>query len=364
MPYVFGRQWTRDDLADRVGDMSQLAGARVARSSEGSEIGSDLVELWNSSGLCLSLLPGRCLDIAYSHYKGVPLCFRSGTGNLGPSFYEPEGFSWLRGFFGGLLVTCGLTFAGHPETDPEEENAEIGLHGRISYIPAKRMAVEEGWHGDDYVVRVRGRMREAVVFGTDLELSREITMSLGEKRFTIRDTVENRSRLVTSPLMVVYHTNPGFPLVDQGTRFVIASARTVEFREGKEVGPDAYTTVGPLHREEYEDVYIHDPIADTDGVVSVALINDHLAGGLGLYWRFKKSEISVVNQWQHFVAGTYVTGIEPGNCSVLGRKANREAGTLQKIAPGEVREFTLEMGILEGPEETGEFERRVNSPGG
>jgi hypothetical protein len=339
--------------------MSQLAGARRAESVEGNERGANLIEVWNSSGFCLTLLPGRCLDIAYAHYKGQALCFRGNTGDVGPAFYEPEGYAWMRGFFGGLLTTCGLTFVGHPETDPEEENMELGLHGRLSFIPAKRVVVDEGWEGENYLVRIRGRMREAVVSGTNLELSREISIQLGEKRFTIRDRVENLSRNKRSPLMIVYHTNPGFPLLDEGTRLVVASRRTVEWIEGREVGPEAYTVVGPLRRDDHDDVYIHDPIVDSSGYVNVALINDHLSGGLGLYWKFKKSEIPVLNQWQHFVAGTYVTGIEPGNCSVLGRKSNREAGTLQYIAPGEVREFTLEMGVLEGQEEIGGFEEKV-----
>ena len=53
------------------------------------------------------------------------------TGDVGPAFYEPAGSDWMRGSFMGLLTTCGLTFVGHPEVDPEEENTELGLHGRL-----------------------------------------------------------------------------------------------------------------------------------------------------------------------------------------------------------------------------------------
>ena len=64
----------------------------------------------------------------------------------------------------------------------------------------------------------------------------------------------------------------------------------------------------------------------------------------------------LVNQWQHFHRGTYVTGVEPGNASMLGRAWNRKHGTLQYIQPGEVREFHLEIGVLDGVEEIGAFE--------
>ena len=126
-----------------------------------------------------------------------------------------------------------------------------------------------------------------------------------------------------------------------------------------EVRPDQYVIAGLPTGKSYDDVYVHDPIADEQGMVNVALVNDQLAGGFGLYWRYRKSELPILNHWQHFEAGTYVTGIEPGNCSVLGRKRNRAAGTLQHITPDEVRRFRLEIGVLEGSEEIEAVERRI-----
>ena len=46
--------------------------------------------------------------------------------------------------------------------------------------------------------------------------------------------------------------------------------------------------------------------------------------------------------------GTYVVGMEPANCLVGGRAAEREAGTLQLLAPGEEREFVVQIGVLDG----------------
>ena len=217
MTSLFGREYSRRELLDRVGDMSQLAGTRKAELVEGIERGSDLIEVFNASGLCFSVVPGRALDIASAHYKGMSLCFRSSTGDVGPAFYEPQGNGWLRGFFGGLTVSCGMTFTGHPEVDPEEENEELGLHGRLAFLPAKNVVANAGWEGERYVVRIHGKMREAVVFGTNLELTREISTVLGEKSIHIYDRIENLS-VDPSPLMFVYHCNPGFPVLDSGTR--------------------------------------------------------------------------------------------------------------------------------------------------
>lgn len=355
MPKLFGRDYSKRQLLDLVGDMSQLAGVRRAELVEGNERGADLIEVFNASGLCFSILPGRSLDIASAHYKGMSLCFRGNTGDVGPAFYEPQGAGWLRGFFGGLVTSCGLTFTGHPEIDPEEENVELGLHGRLAFIPAKGVLAEGNWEGEEYVLRIRGKMREAVVFGTNLELRREISTVLGEKSLRIYDRIENLS-VDASPLMFVYHTNPGFPLLDAGTRLVINSGKTTEWLEDREVGRPEYEVAQPPQPEARDNVFVHRPIADGAGNGQVGLINDSLK--LGLYWKFPIAEMPIVNQWQHFHRGTYVTGIEPGNASMLGRAWNRKHGYLQHIQPGEVREFHLEIGVLDSQKEIADFEQQ------
>ena len=356
MAHLFGRQYTRRELLDRVGDMSQLANARKAELVEGNERGSDLIEVFNASGLCFSVLPGRALDIASAHYKGMSLCFRGNVGDVGPAFYEPQGNGWLRGFYGGLVLTCGMSFTGHPETDPEEENEEIGLHGRLSFLPAKNVVTDASWEGDDYVLRVRGKMRESVVFGTNLELTREISTTLGQKSLHIHDRIHNAA-VKRSPLMFVYHCNPGFPVLDAGARFVINSKKTTEWLNDGEVGPDRYRTATAPVAEAHDEVFVHHPRPNAAGEVHIALINDTL--GLGLYWKFPKAEIPIVNQWHHFHRGTYVTGVEPGNASMLGRAWNRKHGYLQYIEPDETRDFHLEIGVLDGADEIAAFERGV-----
>jgi hypothetical protein len=47
-------------------------------------------------------------------------------------------------------------------------------------------------------------------------------------------------------------------------------------------------------------------------------------------------------------AGTYVVGLEPANCLVLGRAYERKAGTLQFLEPGEVRQYDLVLDVLWG----------------
>lgn len=358
MPELFGRQYGRKQLQELTGDMSQLAYARRSELVEGNERGAGLIEVFNASGLCFSLLPGRALDIASAHYKGMSLGFRSSTGDVGPSFYEPEGSGWLRGFFGGLVATCGLTFVGHPEVDAQEENEPLGLHGRISFTPAKQVCAGGAWEGDDYVISVGGTVRESVAFGTDLLLTRHVSTRLGERSIRIHDRIENLAAN-PSPLMFVYHMNPGFPLLDEGARFLVRGERSITSKGDLPIGPEVYQRMAAPMAEEHDEVYIHWPDPDEDGHVEVALVNEAL--GLGLAFRYPHAELPVLSQWQCFTKGTYVTGVEPGNCTPLGRAWNRKHGTMEHIGPGEVREFHMEITVLDGPQEIARAQARIGA---
>ncbi len=90
---------------------------------------------------------------------------------MAPEFYNPKGLEWLRTFGGGMLVTCGLTNAG-PAT---KEADETGLHGRYSACAAEKVMLSETWDGDTPLLQVSGLVREAYLFGPQLEVQRTIT---------------------------------------------------------------------------------------------------------------------------------------------------------------------------------------------
>ena len=173
----------------------------------------------------------------------------------------------------------------------------------------------------------------------------------------VRQRAEVHLGADAAPLMVLYHSNPGWPLLDAGARLLVKSRKTIEWTKDETVTTDVYTKVAGPRKRMHDDVYVHRPRADRRGDVRVGLVNDRL--GLGLYWKFPRKELPLLNQWQHFHRGTYVSGIEPGNCSALGRAWNRKHGTLEYLAPGESREFHLEMGVLDGEKEIDAFERSM-----
>jgi hypothetical protein len=94
-----------------------------------------------------------------------------------------------------------------------------------------------------------------------------------------------------------------------------------------------------------EQVFYHDLQADAQGQVEVRLINPAFNNGqgLGVAWRYPKAEYPILTEWKMMRAGFYAVGVEPGNCHVEGRVKERERGTLQMIAPQEVRTFSIEL---------------------
>jgi hypothetical protein len=78
----------------------------------------------------------------------------------------------------------------------------------------------------------------------------------------------------------------------------------------------------------------------------VQLANPEL--GLTYQLRFRHRELPEMVQWKQMGQGTYVLGLEPANCRVEGRSAARARGTLVELAPGEARDYFLEMTILSG----------------
>ncbi len=239
MARLFGREWTREALLARVGDLSQVAGVRTVTWEDGNERGLRAAEVRTGSGLAFTILLDRGMDIGPAYFNGLPLAFASPTGFPHPAFFEPAGNGWLRTFGGGLLVGCGLSNVGSAGEDAGEA---LGAHGRLSLLPARRVATGETWEGDACRIWVRGEMRQASFFGENLRLEREISAGLGESRIAVRDVVENLAA-APAPLMILYHINPGWPLVDADSVLEAGAASGAPTRRRRRAGAgrlDAY----------------------------------------------------------------------------------------------------------------------------
>ena len=361
MPELWGRHWTRDELEQRVGDLSQIAGVRMVTLDDGKERGSRAAIVRTGTGFQFTVLLDRGMDISQAEYCGKSLAWRSMTEDAHPSYFDPRGLGWVRTFYGGLMVTCGLNWCGAPCEDPEPDtprlgDRDLGLHGYISHTPAKNVWADAAWDGDDYLIWVRGKAQESIVFGENFILEREISTKLGANAIWVRDVVENAGyeRL---PHMLLYHLNIGFPTVDAGAELITPAMEIVPRDEAAEAGKATSHLLEPPTADYFEKAYFHDLGADEDGNTGTAVINRAL--GFGVYARFNKNELPYFCQWTMLGQRNYVLGMEPCNALPMGRVAEREAGRLQYMEGRERREYHLELGVLNGNDEIDAFVEEV-----
>ena len=357
MAFIFGKEYSKRELLRHVGDMSQLASVKPVELVNGNERGVRALEFYTGTGLAFTVLTDRAMDIFDAKFAGRSLGWHSPSGAVAPAFYDPHDIGWLWSMPGGLLVTCGLTQVGPPDVDEEEE---LGLHGRVSNIPAKNVSFGAEWEGDDYVLWATGEVREARLFGSNLLMQRTIHTRLGQSKIWIKDVIENQG-FTESPLMFLYHCNIGFPIVAEDAE-LLAVINDMEPRdEEAERGAEAFDRFEKPTPDFAEQVFFIDHDVDDNGMVNVALVNRRFNNnhGIGIYLSYPKKELPQYTEWKMVGEGAYVVGMEPGNCIPEGRSSARKRGALQTLMPGEKRVFHLEIGVLESNNEIRAFESKL-----
>jgi len=341
------------EILKYVGDTSQLFGVKDYCLKGGKAEGVRAVDVRNGSGLEFTVLPDRSLDIAYLSYKSANFSYISKTGIVAPQFYSEPGLGFLRSFYAGFLTTCGLTYVGAPCSDNGEE---LGLHGRISNVPAEEVYAGTEWADGLPVMTVKGKMREARLFGENIVLQREVICKYGENKIYINDFVENHG-FREEPLMVLYHFNLGYPLLSSKSYLVAPSEEVKPRDEEAAKGINEYNKFQVPTPGYKEQVFYHKLKVNEEGKTFAALVNPIQELGAAIW--FNKNQLGRLTQWKQMGEGEYVLGIEPCNCPVEGRAKARKDGLLEFIKPGEVREFNIEIEVLEGMERIKQLEAMV-----
>jgi hypothetical protein len=342
-----------------AGDMSQFAGAKRFEFTEGKEKGVEAVDVRTGTGFEYTVLPGRGMDIAHCSFKGVPVSYMSKTGIVSPAYYDSTGLEWVRGFFGGLLTTCGLSNVGGPCSDTHDTLGEqhYGLHGRITHADAYQVCVQEDWtERETYEIKVSGKVKEAQLHSECFVLSREIKSVMGESRLILTDRIENQS-CRELPLMLLYHINIGYPIVSEDSRLVLAH-RDIEPNDAySRKRMDDFAVFGAPVPLEKENVYFHNMCTDEYGYTEIGVVSDTLEGGV--YIRYKKAELPEFSQWKMCGVSEYVMGLEPGNCRPVGRTAWKESEKMRMLEPYGSTTVHLEIGVLKDAGAIAALESRV-----
>ena len=336
---LFGKEVDKDYIRKHFNNMDAVADARESVLTGGKSEGVRTIDVKTGSGLRFSVLPTRGMDVVCAEYQGIPLSYLSKTGVVHPAYFEKDGLNFLRGFFCGLITTCGLTYMGPPCND---EGTELGLHGRISNTPAESCSVDKSWNGNDYEITVQGKARESSVFGENMTLTRKITTSLGSSSLKVHDVIENEG-FKEQPLMVLYHCNFGYPIVSPDSHITISEPYTVKARD--EEGEVDKCLVMEEPRTGYnEQVFIH-TVDPSRGSCTVKIFNEALK--LGVYVKYNPLQLPYMSEWKVMDCDEYVVGIEPSTWTVFGREEARKRNELLFLKPGEKKERDLELVVID-----------------
>jgi hypothetical protein len=282
---------------DRLGHLDQ-----VALVSERPVIDAHVL-----GGIELRIHPRRGLDLGAAWFRGAPLAWIAPAGEGGA-----DSSDWGAAWGGGLVTTCGLDNVGAPSEG-------IGLHGTYTFLSAHDVTTERSRSQ----IVVRGTIDDP----RGLRVQRTIRTRVGEGRVEISDRTTNvAQQSLEAPLL--YHVNLGWPLWDQGAR-VETDAADVRPRD-EDAAPHDWSIAPAQPAPLPERVWEH------PGATRASVVNERLGLRVDV-----ESNLPRLWQWVDPAPGVYALGIEPANCSVLGRAHDRAEGTLPFLAPAEERTTTI-----------------------
>ena len=344
---------------DKVGNISQVGGIETSVVDNGAGQNSRIAWVNTGTGLRYKVVIDRGMDILDAFYNEHSLAWISHGGMMAPETNARE-MDWLKTFSGGLMTTCGLTHVGGPE---EDEFGKRGLHDQISNIPANvESVIQPDPTRGSLEMSISGVIRQTRVFGHRFDFRRKISGSLGSPVIRVEDEVINAGNEST-PHMLLYHLNFGWPLIDEGTRLLWTgdcksrggAMDNQIFGEGK----DFITCKPPLkeHSGTGEACGFVNVNADKNGKVHCGVHNERL--GLALAIRFRKDQMPWLTNWQHWGTKEYVTALEPGTHPPIGQSSARKENSLIFLEPGESRKHDLEFEVMDDPSAIKDFISRI-----
>jgi len=326
----------QNELQKKAGHFHQLCHIKKVR-FEGNAAEMQSAYLVENGAISYTIAASLGMDMSDLRFGGVNLCHITKPGWLANSADRSNFIP------GGMLFTCGLKNVG-PQTTSEP------AHGKQRFLPAGNLSQHVGFEDGALKLRLYGEVREAALFSLNLLRKRTISTEYGSRRIVIHDEIENQG-YADEEIMLLYHFNAGYPLLDEGAEFIVPSRRqTARDAASAAAKGESNLFIMDAPKDCYpEQVFYHDLAADREGNTFCALKNNRL--GIALKLLFNKNELPFFTQWKSIASGDYVLGMEPGNCHVEGMEKERERGTLSVLKAGETRAYTITIEVLSGEDE-------------
>ncbi|MBL4885663.1 MAG: aldose 1-epimerase family protein [Planctomycetaceae bacterium] len=269
---------------------------------------------------------------------------------------------WVEGF-NELLCRCGLSFNGPPGIDDGAASpleSDVTLHGQIANLPAESVEIEFETNAESETIVIRGIVREASLFGPNLELQAEYRISLGCDEIQICDTVLNRASR-PAELELLYHINVGQPVLESGASWKapIQSLAPKDARAAEDIAtPFTYLppTVGYA-----EQVYFCKLNGDSQKR-SAAMVKSS-SGNSGFGIEFDLQSLPYFTIWKNTQATEdgYCTGLEPSTSYPNFKAFERTQGRVVNIGAGESWQTVLKLKTLADNKSVEAFSQKIDA---
>lgn len=323
----------------------------------GKQEGSKIITLVSENGLTIVLSPTRGMNLLHAQGFGVRLGWDSPVKEVvNPAFINLEsrnGLGWLEGF-NEMMVRCGYEWTGHPTT---ADGQLYTLHGKAGNTPASRVEVEVN-ESAPYEIRIRGLIKESTFKKADLQTMTELRYVPGSNSFSLHDVLTNHADY-PHDYQIIYHSNFGKPILEEGARFIAPLANVSPFNDYAKGGIKTWNTYSAPTKDFDEMVFNLTPLADANQQTLAAVINK--AGDKGAAIGFNVSQLPVLTMWKNTDTEKqgYVTGIEPGTSYAYPVTIEREQKRVKQLAPGASTQFDLTYTLLHSSEQVADVEKQI-----
>lgn len=323
----------------------------------GKQEGSKVLTITSKDGLTIALSPTRGMDLLHVEGFGVRMGWDSPVKEVvNPAYINLEsrnGLGWLEGF-NEMMVRCGYEWTGHPVT---ADGQIYTLHGKAGNTPASRVEVEVS-DTAPYEIRVRGLIKESTFKKADLQTMTELRYVPGSNSFSLHDVLTNHADY-THDYQIIYHSNFGKPILEEGARFLAPVESIGPFNDYAKGGVKAWQTYQGQTKGFDEMVFNIKPLSDSDHHSLAAVVNK--AGNKGAAIQFDTRQLPVLTLWKNTDTDKYgyVTGIEPGTSYAYPVTIEREQKRVKQLQPGASTQFDLTYTLLHNSDQVAEVEKTV-----
>ena len=328
------------DYRRALSGMEAAAGINRYRFDDGQSCGIRVAEVYTAAGLRYTVLLDRGMDIGMASFRGIPAAFSGKNGVMRTDYAmaSPKGF--YQYFTAGLLNTCGLENVGEP---CESDGAVQAMHGTRTFLPAFEVCCTGEEEKGEHILRVRGKMRIASLFGENILLSRELISGAETASVEIIDSVENQGSS-NYEYMLMYHINFGFPLVSPDSTVHTNHSEVRYLAEpGKQAGtipkPEEYRSF-TAPRKSFSELTFEMRKAVEDKVNAV-IENPKL--GIRSSVSCDSKNLPCFTEWINLAEQDYVLGLEPGTHYPIGRAEAKKSCGLVSLPPGEKHSYSVKI---------------------